>query len=126
MKTDLEKFFELDDATQHEIKVKYLQETSLRVKLHQLEKEQFALAKAIDDIKKELLIHPTTCRHYDLTGEYGANTGNWCASDDYYWVDFSCPNCGKRWTEDQSDIRYDKNKRGMVSKEGFLFRKIRK
>ena len=60
------------------------------------------------------------CTHPSLIGVFKADTGNWCPSDDAYWVDFKCPDCGKHWTEDQSDTTLDRV-RGNVSKGGFPF-----
>lgn len=41
------------------------------------------------------------CRHTNAVAEYQADTGNWCKSDDAYWVDIRCYDCGHRWQEDQ-------------------------
>lgn len=42
-----------------------------------------------------------TCAHPNATKKYGGDTGNWDRSQDSYWIDFSCPDCRKRWREDQ-------------------------
>lgn len=39
------------------------------------------------------------CAHENYTAKYGGNTGNWSESDDSYWVDFHCPECGWSKTE---------------------------
>jgi hypothetical protein len=41
------------------------------------------------------------CPHFNATHKNGANTGNWDRSDDCYWTDHVCPDCGKHWTTDQ-------------------------
>lgn len=41
------------------------------------------------------------CTHPDVTKEYKANTGNYDPSADRYWINFHCPDCDKRWMEDQ-------------------------
>ena len=41
------------------------------------------------------------CTHPDVTKEYKANTGNYDPGCDRYWINFHCPDCDKRWREDQ-------------------------
>lgn len=41
------------------------------------------------------------CRHTNAVAEYCGNTGNWSKSDDNYWIDIRCYDCGHRWQEDQ-------------------------
>lgn len=43
-----------------------------------------------------------TCSHLRATKKHGANTGNYDPSADWYWTDFTCPDCLKRWTEEGS------------------------
>ena len=63
------------------------------------------------------------CAHPALVGIFRSDTGNWSRSDDVYWVEFKCPDCGKRWDENQSDTTLDRV-RGNVSKDGFPFRRM--
>ena len=63
------------------------------------------------------------CTHPGLVGTYKADTGNWSRSDDAYWVEFRCPDCSKRWDEDQNDVRLDRV-HGFVTKNGFPFKKV--
>lgn len=60
------------------------------------EKRQ-ALEQIRADAQRLLLDLRTQCDHGNYTAKYGGNTGNWCESDDSYWVDFNCPECG--WTK---------------------------
>lgn len=41
------------------------------------------------------------CTHPSAKKESKSDTGNWDQSQDSYWKDCKCPDCGKRWTEDQ-------------------------
>lgn len=41
------------------------------------------------------------CTHTNATHENKANTGNYSPSDDEYWTNHKCPDCGKSWTTDQ-------------------------
>lgn len=42
------------------------------------------------------------CTHPDKTGECGGSSGNYDPSADAYWIDWHCPDCGKKWMTDQS------------------------
>lgn len=90
--------------------------TTIKTKV---QKEQDKIQKAQSKIR-EL---QQACTHNGLRGKYGANTGNWCSGDDSYWIDFECPECGKRWREDKDEQQYfrDVNK----TKEGFIWEKSR-
>lgn len=59
----------------------------LHIKIAQLEQKLFELRKE--------------CTHPRAAKKGNSNTGNWCKGDDRYWYDFTCPDCGARWTEDQ-------------------------
>lgn len=37
------------------------------------------------------------CKHEKVTFTYGSDTGNYCKSDDWYWKDYTCPDCSKQW-----------------------------
>jgi hypothetical protein len=41
------------------------------------------------------------CQHPNVIKKYESDTGNWCRSDDSYWIRYHCPDCDKRWTVDQ-------------------------
>lgn len=41
------------------------------------------------------------CTHPNVVKKYDANTGNYDPTADSYWIDFTCPDCRKRWREDQ-------------------------
>lgn len=52
---------------------------------------------------KELLVLQDTCPHQDLTYKYEGSSGNWDRSDDIYWIDWKCQDCGKAWSTSQND-----------------------
>ena len=62
------------------------------------------------------------CNHPKLIGTPKSITGNFNSDDDEYWVEFECPDCGKKWTEDQNDITWDREY-GNRSRDGFPFGK---
>lgn len=41
------------------------------------------------------------CTHPNAQKENKASTGNWDRSQDCYWRDCKCPDCGKLWREEQ-------------------------
>lgn len=41
------------------------------------------------------------CPHPDAIRQYRADTGNYDPAWDQYWIDFTCPDCQKHWTEPQ-------------------------
>lgn len=66
-------------------------------KIEELQLQIAQCSRQIKEIQAECS-HPKSC----LTKKHGADTGNWCPSDDSYWTDFHCSLCDKRWTEEGS------------------------
>lgn len=77
----------------------------------------------LNEARLELNALQEECTHPLLTGTFKSDTGNWSRSDDVYWVEFVCPDCGKRWDEDQISVSWDREY-GNRSKSGFPFKKI--
>lgn len=51
--------------------------------------------------EQDLRTLQAACPHTQVTKVAKSNTGNYDPSVDSYWYEFSCPDCGKWWTEDQ-------------------------
>lgn len=69
--------------------------------------EQVARVKSmIARLQSELGRIRDTCPHPHKEGRYKGNTGNWCPDDDSYWIDVSCPDCGKTWHVDSHAPEY--------------------
>jgi len=66
---------------------------TIRAKVTRIKEMQKRLSSELATIQKE-------CQHPNATGQYKANTGNWCEADDSYWIQAECPDCDKRWTID--------------------------
>ena len=49
-------------------------------------------------LSQELAELQADCPHTDKTGRYGANSGNYDPSDDCYWINVSCEDCGRTWS----------------------------
>jgi hypothetical protein len=76
---------------------------TLEQKVQRAIREKRASIQGIIDISnKDLLELQAQCTHPSATKTPKSNTGNWDRSQDAYWYDFSCPDCGKRWSEDQT------------------------
>lgn len=81
---------EKSDATQYFSKKK----SAIRNRINLIDQEIRKLEEQKDDIRKK-------CRHTNAVAEYGSDTGNWCKSDDSYWINYHCYDCGDRWVKDQ-------------------------
>lgn len=59
-----------------------------------------ALLAIVNDAQVMLLDLRKECPH--MIGEYiyKGDSGNWSSSDDSYWKELTCSDCGKRWVED--------------------------
>lgn len=68
---------------------------NIRRRFATLQRRAAALQAAVDLLRIEC---PHRAPHY----KYRGNTGSHDPSDDSYWIDWSCPDCGKRWTTGQS------------------------
>jgi hypothetical protein len=53
------------------------------------------------DIEGDLALLQKKCRHIHRNGVHKCDTGNWCKADDCYWMEWSCPDCGKKWRTEQ-------------------------
>lgn len=63
-------------------------------------KRRHALKK-IADYKELLEQLQTVCKHPNADKKYCADTGNYDMSQDSYWIEWSCPDCGKKWDTPQ-------------------------
>ena len=52
-------------------------------------------------LQTDLIRLQDECDHPNVVREYKSSTGNWDRGDDAYWINFTCPDCRKRWMEDQ-------------------------
>ncbi len=59
------------------------------------------IQRILELANKDLMELRDQCAHPSVTKTPKSNTGNWDRSQDAYWNDFACPDCGKHWSEDQ-------------------------
>jgi len=67
----------------------------------QIRRRRTTLTKKIETAQEQIRQLQASCPHPDVQKKYGSNTGNYDPSADSYWIDWNCPDCGKRWTTDQ-------------------------
>lgn len=60
------------------------------------ENVEFLLGR-IQEYKGRIQAQQALCPHTKVVGKYGANTGNWCAQDDAYWITADCIECGQHF-----------------------------
>lgn len=60
-----------------------------------------ARIKQLSKIQNEIYALQDECTHPNIDKQYKGSTGNWSKSDDSFWIEFKCLDCGKRWTENQ-------------------------
>jgi hypothetical protein len=60
-----------------------------------------ALKMATSRIYSEIRNLQKICKHVNAEKIPNSDTGNWDRGQDSYWYDCSCPDCDKRWMEDQ-------------------------
>lgn len=67
----------------------------------QVKRKRITIHDKIAKLNEQLSELQTLCTHPDVTKKYGGNTGNYDPSADSYWIDWACPDCGKKWRTDQ-------------------------
>ena len=68
-----------------------------------------SILKQIEDLQQDLKEARLKCKHTRVIYSYESNTGNYDPSEDAYWNDITCIDCGKRQTyyseEDSKNYR---------------------
>lgn len=59
------------------------------------------LNETIMDCYRKIKVIQDNCKHINVTKVNKASTGNYDPYADRYWRECHCPDCGKRWSEDQ-------------------------
>ncbi len=62
------------------------------------------LKDKIQKARQEITVIQDACPHHRLVGKFYSDTGNYCSSDDSYWVELECPECQKFWRTDQANV----------------------
>jgi len=67
----------------------------------EIRKKWESIDRREEKLARELSKLQSVCSHPNVKKEYKSNTGNYDPTADSYWIDFQCPDCRKRWSEDQ-------------------------
>ena len=67
----------------------------------QVQHKRQTISDKIFKLRNQLGDLQELCTHPDVTKKYGGSTGNYDPNADCYWIDWDCPDCGKRWRTDQ-------------------------
>lgn len=69
--------------------------------MNDISNERERICKNMNKWKVKLSNIQDSCSHVNIIKEYKSNTGNYDPSNDNYWANLKCPDCGKFWREDQ-------------------------
>jgi len=67
----------------------------------QVQRKRQSISDKIDKLVGQLCDLRETCIHPNVTKQYRGDTGNYDPSQDSYWINWHCPDCGKLWTTPQ-------------------------
>lgn len=67
----------------------------------QVQRKYRSLTEKITKLYDQVAELQHECTHPDVTKQYRGDTGNYDPSQDSYWINWHCPDCGKRWRTDQ-------------------------
>ena len=67
----------------------------------QVRRRSLTIKKHLDKWNTAYKMLQQECQHPNKTSKRSGSTGNWDRNDDCYWIDHYCPDCDKRWMEDQ-------------------------
>jgi hypothetical protein len=68
----------------------------------QIKRKRITIQNKINLLREQLGELQNLCKHPNVEKKYGGDSGNYDPSQDCYWIDWNCPDCGSRWTTDQS------------------------
>lgn len=68
---------------------------------NKIKRERSKIEGKITELNLKLIELQGSCKHPRVLKTYKGDTGNWSKSDDCYWIEFRCPDCGEQWTENQ-------------------------
>lgn len=79
---------------------------SVTTEREQIRKEVDKIDKALAKLRSKIIpyavemkIIQDRCKHSETIKKYGGSTGNYDKSEDCFWVEYTCVDCDKKWTE---------------------------
>jgi hypothetical protein len=67
----------------------------------QIKRKLASIKRREEKLSHELAKLQALCPHPNVISKREGSTGNWDRHDDCWWTNYHCPDCSKRWTEDQ-------------------------
>lgn len=67
----------------------------------QIKRKWGSIDRREQKLADELKALHNECPHPNATKKYDGSTGNYDPTADCYWIDYNCPDCGKRWKTEQ-------------------------
>jgi hypothetical protein len=67
----------------------------------QIQRKYRTITGKVSKLIDQLTELQAECQHPNVNKEYKGDTGNYDPTSDSYWIDWSCPDCNKRWRTDQ-------------------------
>lgn len=102
------KLYPGDGVPMSEHQIKLLEQLAIRTQVESIDEQVADLFKKKRDIQE-------SCEHMgELTYKYCGSSGNYDPSNDAYWIQWNCKDCGKSWTTDQN---YDEVRKYPNAKE---------
>lgn len=90
----IEVFLDLTDETRENLISGIRHQKRIREQVAALKQEAINCTNKITELQRE-------CPHFNAVETPKADTGNWSKSDDRYWTEFRCPDCGKIWIREE-------------------------
>jgi len=53
----------------------------------------------LNKVQEDILKLQAECTHVNVTQSKGSTTGGFDPNNDSFWIDHTCPDCGKMWTD---------------------------
>jgi hypothetical protein len=67
----------------------------------QVRRKALTIKKHLDKWNTAYKALQQECQHPNKDSKRDGTGSMWCKTDEAYWINHYCPDCDKRWTEDQ-------------------------
>ena len=67
----------------------------------QIKRKALTIKKHLDKWNEAYKLLQQECQHPNKDSKRDGTGSMWCKDDEAYWINHYCPDCDKRWIEDQ-------------------------
>jgi hypothetical protein len=67
----------------------------------QIKRKALTIKKHLDKWNEAYKLLQQECQHPNKDSKRDGTGSMWCKADEAYWINHYCPDCDKKWTEDQ-------------------------